>query len=209
MPDPHAPPRRPRIDRWRIACSRLFGYAILALLLVTGSRWQPYPWLHSLWFLIGSILVAIAVVGRLWCSLYISGYKNDRLITEGPYSLSRNPLYLFSLLGALGVGFATKTLTIPILIGLAFALYYPAVIRAEEAKLRALHPKRYESYARAVPRFWPRHLTLTESPTVEVRTPVFRKAMFSAIWFIVLIGFIEGVERLRDAGALPQWLALW
>jgi protein-S-isoprenylcysteine O-methyltransferase Ste14 len=44
-------------------------------------------------------LAAMIASHRLWCSLYISGYKNSQLITSGPYSLCRNPLYFFSFVG--------------------------------------------------------------------------------------------------------------
>jgi protein-S-isoprenylcysteine O-methyltransferase Ste14 len=72
---------------------------------------------------IGLALAGIASLGRLWCSLYIAGYKTEELITEGPYSIYRNFLYFFSFLGAIGVGFASESLLIPLIIPILFTSY--------------------------------------------------------------------------------------
>ena len=46
--------------------------------------------------IVGFILILIGGFGRLWSSLYIEGNKNEKLISGGPYSMMRNPLYIFS-----------------------------------------------------------------------------------------------------------------
>ena len=59
---------------------------------------------------IGIILIIACVLGRCWAILYIGGNKNRRLVTAGPYSLCRNPLYLFSIMGVVGFGFVLQSL---------------------------------------------------------------------------------------------------
>ena len=107
-------------------------------------------------FLIGIVLVAIGSLGRMWCSIYIAGYKDMELITERPYSLSRNPLYLFSLLGVLGTGFATETFRIAIILLILFLAYYPFVIRGEEKRLHSIFGDPYIRYRDSVPAIFPR-----------------------------------------------------
>lgn len=51
----------------------------------------------------GLVLRFTAILGWLWNILYIGYQKNSRLITDGPHSISRNPLYLFSLIGVTGI----------------------------------------------------------------------------------------------------------
>jgi len=80
------------LERARIHISRIMAMILLVVILFTSSRWEGISSTSSVLFLIGCILVGIASLGRLWCSLYIAGYKNDTLVTLGPYSVSRNPL---------------------------------------------------------------------------------------------------------------------
>ncbi|TFH42699.1 MAG: isoprenylcysteine carboxylmethyltransferase family protein, partial [ANME-2 cluster archaeon] len=122
------------VEKIRIRVSQIFAISLIIIIAVSNSAWEhKAPFVSTFLFLIGIVLVGIASMGRLWCSLYIAGYKTDKLITEGPYSMCRNPLYFFSLLGALGVGFASETCLIPLIILLAFSMYYPFVIKSEEA----------------------------------------------------------------------------
>jgi protein-S-isoprenylcysteine O-methyltransferase Ste14 len=61
-------------------------------------------------FLLGCLMVGLATIVRVWCALYIAGYKDDVLVTEGPYSICSNPLYFFNFLEGTGVGFCSESL---------------------------------------------------------------------------------------------------
>lgn len=203
-------PSRAPAARLRIVISRVVACVFLIPALFTDSIWEVHPLIEGLTFLTGCVLVAFATIGRLWASLYICGYKTNRLITEGPYSLTRNPLYVLSLIGGIGVGLTTETLAIPLLIALAFAIYYPAVIRSEEAVLAQRHPEEFARYAAEVPRFWPRGFKhLVESPDYVVIPRAFRKAMDSAVWFVIFIGVLELAEALREGKIIPTLFHLW
>ena len=92
----------------RTAIPRVVMLVLAVSISVTSSGWAERPIIGGLFYLTGCTMVGIGTMGRVWCSLYICGYKSDSLVTSGPYSMCRNPLYLFSLLGSIGVGFATK-----------------------------------------------------------------------------------------------------
>ena len=189
----------------RIRMSRIFVLGMLILLGVSGSHWDR-TFMDAVLFAIGVVLTGVATVGRLWSALYVAGYKDGTLITVGPYSVSRNPLYFFSALGAVGVGFATETITFAVVFGLVFWLFYPGVMDAEERKLAELHGARFADYCQRVPRFFPNFRLLVEPETYLVRTDRFRSHLIDAMWFVWALGFLEVLEALHEYKVLPTLL---
>jgi hypothetical protein len=137
--------------------------------------------------------------------LYIAGYKDHVLVTTGPYSMVRHPLYFFSLIGGVGVGLTTETLLIPGMVLLAFALYYPAVIRSEDRRLLRLYGESFQSYFRQTPSFFPRPSLLKEPDSYTVIPKTYRKHMIYTLWFVWLPALIEIIEALHERGILPIW----
>lgn len=132
-----------RIAR-RIRVPLGFAFAVLYL-------WLARPTLKSI--LLGTIFVIAGIVIRALASGHLS--KNERLATSGPYAYSRNPLYLGSLILALGFALAALSWWVAILLAVIFLAIYMPVIQAEETFLRATFPE-FEGYARQVPRLLPR-----------------------------------------------------
>lgn len=181
------------ITRLRIRLHQIAFAGVLVLMLLADSRWNTgaLEIVGSLLFFVGLCLVAAAVLGRLWCMLYIGGQKTSTLVTEGPYSLSRNPLYFLSLLGAIGVGMCTKTFTIPLLIFACVFPVYHATIKTEEAKLARQHGDTHSRYCRAVPRFFPKFSAFKEPRETPVDLKVYRTHMAHVSWFIVAVAALE------------------
>jgi protein-S-isoprenylcysteine O-methyltransferase Ste14 len=183
---------------------------LIALLLVSSSALKENaPILSNLFFFVGLFLVAIATLGRMWCSLYIAGYKTHTLITQGPYSMCRNPLYFFSLLGAVGIGMTTETLLIPIIVLICFSIYYPLVIKSEETYLLQLHGEPFSDYMARVPRFFPAISRLVEPKEYLVKPMVFRRHMSDAIWFVLIVGFLKVNGDLHSLNILPSFFHIY
>ena len=196
-----------KIEKLRIPLSRISAGLLLYFLFTTKSYWETKNETISFFlFFWGVILVAVASLGRMWCSLYIAGYKDSKLITKGPYSLCRNPLYFFSLIGAVGVGFATETITFPLIFLILFSIYYPFVIKSEESRLKNSFGDIFEEYKRNVPSFFPRFSSFDEPTQYTVNPLVYRRHIFSALWFIWIVGILEVIEGLREIGFLGH---LW
>ena len=121
-----------------------FAFAILYF-------WLARPTVQSI--LIGAGLVIPGLLIRALASGQLQ--KNEQLATEGPYAYTRNPLYLGSLVLALGFALASRSWWIVAGIVLLFFAIYLPVIRAEEVFLRKRFPQ-FEDYARQVPRMFPR-----------------------------------------------------
>lgn len=199
-------PRSPA-EKIRILLSRVLMGAVGIMLLVSRSAWQDSLVGASL-FSIGCVLVAVGTVGRIWAAVYVAGRKTHSLVTTGPYSLCRNPLYFFSLIGGLGVALATKTLTIPALFLFPFAIYYPYVIRSEESRLRETHGAEFDAYCRASPAFWPRLSAFREEETYVVNVGSFRRNTVDTLWFFWILGILAFIEQLHILGHLPVRLTL-
>ena len=193
----------------RILFTRLYVALLAGLILFSSSHWEPGPFGAAGLLLAALVLTSLAAVGRLWCSLYIAGYKKSCLVTDGPYAMSRNPLYFFSMLGALGVALMTHTFTIPVLVLISFAIYYPNVIRAEESDLLRIHGASFEAYRSQTPAFFPQWSLLKEPDIYQVKPRVFRNHMGSAVWFILAIGLIAMLQAARSSSGIPALLPLY
>ncbi|MBV5319110.1 MAG: isoprenylcysteine carboxylmethyltransferase family protein [Desulfobulbaceae bacterium] len=169
--------------RFRQPVSIVVILACTLLQFLTSPSWAENSLISVLVETLSFILVVIAAFGRIWSALYISGYKEDRVVTEGPYALVRNPLYVFSFLGALGLGLATRHLSIVTIIVGAFILYYPLVVLAEERNLQHKFGQAYLDYSSKVPRFLPRHFQLVEPDTYPVRPRHVRRSLQEIVWF--------------------------
>ncbi len=196
-------------EKIRIFVSRIFVATLFIIVLFSESYWEKHEIIGTILFAVGCILAGTASMGRLWCSLYIAGYKNDTLVTTGPYSVSRNPLYFFSLIGAIGVGLATETLLIPLVILIVFLLYYSSVIHGEEKRLLNIHGEKFKLYCQKTPAFFPK-LSLYEEPQTYIVNPKsFRRNIISALWFIWFLGILEIIEACHETGILAVYFKIY
>ena len=97
------------------------------------------------------------VLGGLALRAYAAGYvkKNAELTRTGPYAYTRNPLYLGSMLIALGFAVAAGRVRLGVLLAVLFLVIYWPTISSEEAYMRSVFPE-FAAYAAAVPRLLPR-----------------------------------------------------
>lgn len=195
------------LEKYRVIFSRFFLLCVGIVLIFIGSKQTPL--MGTIFFMFACFLAGLASLGRLWCSLYISGYKDQTLVTTGPYSLCRNPLYFSSFVGTIGVGLATGTITIPLLLAALFAFYYPLVIKSEEMRLASIHKERFEHYCRTTPAFLPRMSILKEPADYRVMPIIFRKNLVDAVWFVWLVGIFAIFAGLRAANLVPVLFHLY
>ena len=153
---------------------------------------------------IGVGLVLFCVVGRMWSILYIGTRKNLTLVTTGPYSITRNPLYLFSAIGAMGVGLFVGSLLLALSLGLVAWVVLGVTASKEAAYLETLFGDEYRQYALRTPIFWPRPSLYREPVDGVVFSPAaLRQTFLDGLVFIAVLPAIEVLEHLRDAGYMP------
>lgn len=112
---------QPFDQRKRIRFLWAGGALVAAAVVLSDSAWSGATGAHEVVEVAGIGLVFICILGRLWSTLYIGSRKNQDLATRGPYSMTRNPLYFFSTIGAAGVGLMFGSLLMGAL--LAFITY--------------------------------------------------------------------------------------
>jgi len=173
--------------------------AACALAAITNTI-ASVPWLHDGVEVLGRAMIVICVVGRAWCSLYIGGRKKAEIVTGGPYSLCRNPLYLFSFIGAFGMGAQTGSIVIALLfVVIAFAVFY-VTVRQEEVWLTATFGDEYRAYCARTPRFWPRFSKWRDTDTIEVRPVFFLTTLRDGLAFFLAIPIFEALEHAQAVG---------
>jgi len=187
----------------RIASTRILAALLFLLLLVSDHYWSKDGFVDPAFESIGLFLIVVSALGRLWASMYIAGYKQGRLVTDGPYSMVRNPLYVFSFIGAVGIGFASERLLILAILVVAFLLYYPHTVKSEEEYLLGKHGEAFTQYQERTPRFIPRLSLLHEPDTYIVNARAFRKTFLDTGLIVLVYILIEAIERLHEAGILP------
>lgn len=139
----------------------------------------------------GLLLAAAGEAVRLWASGHIE--KTRALATGGPYAHTRNPLYVGSVLLALGVAVASASPWVVLAVGAYFLAFYPSVIREEARFLSAKFPE-YAAWAAEVPVFLPR---LTPGGPRESRFLLSRVRMNREWRTALAIPFLLGLLVLR------------
>lgn len=84
------------------------------------------------------------------------GQAAESLNTTGMYSVVRHPLYLGNYFMWIGVALVPGTWWLPLLVSLAFWVYYERIMFAEEHFLRSRFEDEFREWARRTPAFIPR-----------------------------------------------------
>jgi protein-S-isoprenylcysteine O-methyltransferase Ste14 len=129
--------------------------AIGASFLPGGSR---HEWLA----LPADILATAGLAYALWGLAYLRRSfsiipEARRLVTGGPYSLSRHPVYLGEVVTAIGINLATAGWASALAV-VYFVICEVLRMRWEEGVLARAFPSEYPAYAQRVPRYAPNPL---------------------------------------------------
>jgi protein-S-isoprenylcysteine O-methyltransferase Ste14 len=180
--------------RWRVRT----GYPVAIAFLYFAA-----PTVRSL--AIGAIVAAMGLLIRGAAAGHLR--KDKILATTGPYSRTRNPLYLGSAFLATGFIIAGHSWIGGTLVGAYFGVFYFAVMRNEEDDLRVRFGSVFEKYAQIVPLFIPR--IINPAHLADLRDPQ-QPANFSWAQFNknreyqAVIGSIAGMGVV----ALRMWLRM-
>jgi protein-S-isoprenylcysteine O-methyltransferase Ste14 len=183
--------------------------------LFKNRSYTPIPWVIAMlvfahptvWSMIGGF--ALACCGeflRAWGVFYVGSETRvtgavgaSRLMTSGPFSRTRNPLYIGNMLIYLGIGIMSWALVpwLQIAAMAWFLFQYTMIVLEEERFLRKEFGEAYEQYVKAVPRFGialrryesPKAFTIDwrggwASEARSIQAFVFAASLVLVMWFV-------------------------
>jgi protein-S-isoprenylcysteine O-methyltransferase Ste14 len=165
----------------------------LAYLLLESAGWTCF-------------LAGVTV--RWWATLYIGGRKTMNVVSEGPYSLLRNPLYVGTFLIVLAIAFYLPSLTFAVGLAVACVFYLSVTVSAEEARLRQAFGDQYAGYCQDVPRFFPRVRKPDTPPVIEVVVEGLRAESVRAARYVWVPLIAETIAHLRLESWWPHFWSL-
>lgn len=170
---------RQRFERWmKFRFAVIYPFGIFVLLAANPSD-------RSIQASIGFVIAGILI--RLWANGY--AIKMDKLTTSGPYAFVRNPLYLGTVLIALGMVVMLQSYIAGSLFLAAFLTGYYFTIKKEEAMLEAKFKQDYLDYKKhtwaMIPRFFP--YRKGEKWPFSFQRLMKSKEYKTAFWLIIVI----------------------
>jgi protein-S-isoprenylcysteine O-methyltransferase Ste14 len=178
--------------------------SIIALLLFSQKLLRgPGFFADELWEVSGIALIFFGQLLRVSSRGYKSEYSKNgnSLVTSGPYSMVRNPMYLgILLIGAGVVLFLFHWWVFLIFLGV-FLTRYLGLFAKEEGVLTKAFGKSYQEYVKKVPRLLPRMDFLAKTDIrqfLPLRTSWFKREIPSIIAVLAAVLVLESWEELKS-----------
>jgi protein-S-isoprenylcysteine O-methyltransferase Ste14 len=142
---------------------------------------------------------------RIWSIFYIGGRKTKTLVTDGPYSLCRNPLYVGTVLLAVGAGLCFENVFMFLVLLAVIVLVHIFTVRAEEKHLEEIFGEEFRDYKRRVNRYWPNLRNYHTPDVIPVSVRAIQRIAVDTL-MVLLIPEIEDLLELAHLHGLP---VLW
>jgi protein-S-isoprenylcysteine O-methyltransferase Ste14 len=190
---------RPVNQKRRILILRLvFLGLLLPLYIFTEPRLGPDSAPHEFIEAFGILVLVSGVLGRFWSTLYIGGHKNQSVMQDGPYSMTRNPLYFFSTVATFGIGLLSGSLTIALItVGLVGTVLWQTAKR-EAVFLDSEFGEPYRAYVARVPFFFPDVRLFKTDPETMFSAKALRTNLQDAGAFLIFIPLIELLDLVHE-----------
>jgi protein-S-isoprenylcysteine O-methyltransferase Ste14 len=196
-----------QIQRLRKAALLALGITAVCVLAFVHSAWPKGA--HEIIESAGIWVLIVAIAGRAWCTLYIGGRKLASLVTTGPYSVSRNPLYLFTFLGVAGIGLQTGAVTPGLFLAAATIMVFRPVVIREERVLLGIFGEDYARYCTHVPRFGPSFANWQDSESLEISPRRLMRTVADALPLLLAYPVMEGIEYLQQSGFITAFVPVY
>lgn len=194
-------------QKMRINVLRVAGSLLMLMFLFTAPRNPPDSLWHETYEAIGILVLFGGVFGRFWSILYVGSRKNAEVVTDGPYSITRNPLYFFSTVATLGVGLMTGSIVMALTVTCVVFVILSVTARKEAAYLVSVFGQPYRDYAARVPFFIPNVRLFRTEPVISFSVNTLRRNFVDALVFLSFIPVVELLDAVKEA-YIPPLLVL-
>ncbi len=157
--------------------------------------------------IVGALFIAAGEFLRIWAVGYAGASTRARalgaardLVTTGPYSYVRNPLYLGNFLLSLGVCLLSNVYWLVAVLVIGYFCQYLPIVALEEAYLLESCGSVYQTYREQVPRFLPQ---FRPYPNPSDHDFSFARAIKSEKRTLTAIVCVVGLIFARQAINLP------
>jgi protein-S-isoprenylcysteine O-methyltransferase Ste14 len=186
-----------------VAFIPMAGAVLVSRPVVRPGTWEGLAFDAAAW-----VLFSAGVFLRLSSIVFVGGRKGKSLVTNGPYSSCRNPLYLGSLQIALSAAMFLHSLAALAAILIAGAFYVAVVIPSEERQLSEAFPEEWKRYAAKVPRLIPRLSWEAGGGLIEVDLRALRNESLRVLGMGAIPLAAHVLWHLRAQAWWPVWWTL-
>jgi hypothetical protein len=136
------------------------------------------------------------------------GQEETRAVMAGPYSLMRNPLYVFTMVGAVGMGAQSGSVLVAAWFGVVAFLVFQTVARREEDDLESQFAGEYRAYAGRVHSLLPRFRGWRDCEELVVRPRLVLRTFAEGCLLLGAIPAADLLEILQRTDVLPILMRL-
>lgn len=193
----------------RIILSRILVILLVIFILISK------PVVHDILIRViliylGTTLIFIGIMGRVFASIFMGSQRNVKIVTTGLYSITRNPLYLFSFVSTVGIILIYGSIILIVVITSVYLIYYKYVISFEEYDLTRNFGKIYSDYLNSsVPRFFPKFPLWKYGNEAVINPKVIFKTIIDTYWFVVIALFLLLWLYLQHRFNIPYLIDLY
>jgi isoprenylcysteine carboxyl methyltransferase (ICMT) family protein YpbQ len=166
---------------------------VAILWLATPNAWSIFS---------GFLLMMAGMFFRAWSSGYIN--KDKELATEGPYSLTRNPLYFGSLILGSGIAVASNNMITYLIFIVYYFAFFTFLIAIERKRMRQRFGQQYESWAKEANLFFPKLKKIEKfnfNIAYYMKNREYRVLFFSLfVTAVLIVKFLKKIEFFSGIG---------
>jgi len=152
---------------------------------------------------IGFFFMMIGMFFRGWSSGYID--KDKELAVDGPYSLTRNPLYFGNLLIGSGIAVACNNLPSLLIFLVYYFTFFTFLIAVERKRLRKRFGSRYDEWAKQANLFFPKIKKIKKfnfNIAYYMKNREYRVLFYS--FFVIAVLIIKFLKKIGFIGGLGE-----